>query len=44
MADLIAGRQTCRGLRRRLPNTFEAGLAWQLASIEITHRIRGSAV
>jgi geranylgeranyl reductase family protein len=30
MADLIAGRQTYRGLAWRLTRTFEVGLAWQL--------------
>ncbi len=30
MADLIAGRQPYRTLRRRLLATFEIGLAWQL--------------
>jgi geranylgeranyl reductase family protein len=30
MADLIAGRQTYHGLRRRLMRTLELGLAWQL--------------
>ena len=30
MADLVAGRQTYHGLRRRLMGTLELGLAWQL--------------
>jgi flavin-dependent dehydrogenase len=30
MADLVAGRQTYHGLRRRLMRTLELGLAWQL--------------
>lgn len=30
MADLIAGRQSYRGLERRLLQTVELGLAWQL--------------
>jgi geranylgeranyl reductase family protein len=30
MADLVAGRQTYHGLRRRLLRTLELGLAWQL--------------
>jgi geranylgeranyl reductase family protein len=30
MADLVAGRQTYHGLRRRLMRTMELGLAWQL--------------
>jgi hypothetical protein len=29
MADLVAGRQPYRTLRRRLLSTFEARLAWQ---------------
>ncbi|HEY8550994.1 MAG TPA: NAD(P)/FAD-dependent oxidoreductase [Vicinamibacterales bacterium] len=34
MADLVAGRQTYRTLRRRLVGTFELGLAWQLLRLE----------
>jgi geranylgeranyl reductase family protein len=30
MADLVAGRQPYRGLKRRLLRTWELGLAWQL--------------
>jgi geranylgeranyl reductase family protein len=32
MADLVAGRQPYRGLRRRLLATLELGLAWRLIS------------
>lgn len=32
MADLVAGRQPYRGLRRRLLATMELGLAWRLLS------------
>jgi flavin-dependent dehydrogenase len=30
MIDLVAGRQSYRGLRRRLLATFELGLAWRI--------------
>lgn len=30
IADLVAGRQSYRGLERRILRTFELGLAWQL--------------
>jgi len=38
MADLIAGRQTYRGLKRRLAATFELGLAWRVLSERSSRR------
>ena len=34
MADLVAGRQEYRTLKRRLLGTFEVGLAWELLMLE----------
>ena len=38
MVDLIAGRQSYTGLRRRLVGTLEVGLAWQLLKLELRGR------
>jgi flavin-dependent dehydrogenase len=35
MRDLVAGRQSYRTLKRRLVGTFEVGLAWQLAKLQV---------
>lgn len=35
MADLVGGRQTYRGLRRRLLGTLEAGLMWRLLMVRL---------
>jgi menaquinone-9 beta-reductase len=40
MADLVAGRQAYRSLRRRLVATREVGLAWRLAVLQVKDLVR----